>query len=142
MEKEDNNRLKYSKRNDLQPCTSRTIKKLILLTMTVILSVGVYSCGKNDFENKKTIKKLYKMYKNGDISECKHNGETVYCAGINAYDAEGIIYDKNGKQIGCCNYFANIVDPICNQLTDCKIIYRVANNIQGEPAVDIYGLGK
>lgn len=33
-----------------------------------------------------------------------------------------------------------IPDTICAQLSGCKIIYCVENNIWGEPAVDVYGL--
>ena len=121
---------------------NKTINKLMLLTMTVILSVGFSSCDKNNVENIKTLKELYKVYANGEIDECKYNGETVYCAGQNAYDAGSVIYDKDGKQIGSCNYAWGGVDPICSQLTGCKVIYRVKNNIWGEPAIDKYGLGK
>ena len=121
---------------------NKSIRKLILLAMTVILSIGVYSCYKNSTENKETLKKLYKVYKDGEIDECKYNGKIVYCAGLNAYDAGSIIYDKEGKQIGSCNYAWGDVDTICKKLTDCKVIYRVKNNIWGEPAVDEYGLGK
>ena len=121
---------------------NKTINKLILLTTTVILSIGVFSCDKNNFENKETLKELYKVYKNGEISECKYNGETVFCAGINAYDAGSVIYNKKGNAIGSCNYAWGSVDPICGQLADCKVIYRVKNSIWGGPAVDKYGLGK
>ena len=96
------------------------------------------SCGKN---NNETLKELYKVYKNGEISECKYNGETVFRAGINAYDAGSVVYDKEGKQIASCYGWGND-DPICSKLTDCEVIYRVKNNIWGEPAVDKYGLGK
>jgi hypothetical protein len=121
---------------------NKIISKLILLTMTVLLSIGILSCDKNNIENKKTLRKLYKMYKNGEIDECKYNGQIVYCAGLNAYDAGSVIYDKDSKQIGSCNYAWGNVDTICAQLKNCKVIYRVKNNILGEPAVDKYGLGK
>ena len=121
---------------------NKTISKLFLLTMTVLLSIGVLSCDKNNIENKDTLKELYKVYKNGEIDECKYNGQTVYCAGLNAYDAGSVIYDKNGKQIGSCNYAWGNVEPICGQLKNCEVIYRVKDNIWGEPAVDKYRLGK
>ena len=112
----------------------------LLTILTLILTIGISSCKKNDFENKQTIKKLYKTYKNGQISECKHNGETVYSAGLNAADAGGVVFDKDGKQIGTCNFGWGQPDSICGQLTDCEIIYRVKNNIWGQPPVDKYGL--
>jgi len=121
---------------------NKTISRLIFLTMTVLLSIGVVSCDKNNIENKETLKELYKVYKNGEIDECKYNGQTVYCAGLNAYDAGSVIYDKNGKQIGSCNYTLGNVEPICGQLKNCEVIYRVKDNIWGEPAVDKYRLGK
>ena len=123
---------------------NKTINKIIFLTMTMMLSIGLSSCDKDNTENenKETLKELYKVYKNGEIDECKYNGEIVICAGINAYDAGSVIYDKNGKGIGSCNYAWGSVDEICNQLTDCEVIYRVENNIWGLPAVDKYGLGK
>lgn len=110
--------------------------------MTVLLSIGIPSCKKDNFENKQTVKQLYNTYKNGEISECKHNGQTVYSAGLNAYDAGGAVYDKDGKQIGSCNFALGNVDSICGQLIDCEVIYRVKDNIWGQPAVDKYGLGK
>jgi hypothetical protein len=108
--------------------------------MTLLMSIVISSCMKDDFENKQTLKDLYKTYKNGEIVECKHNGQTVYKAGLNAYDAGNVVYDVNGKQIGICNYFGGQIDSICGQLTDCEAIYRVKDNIWGQPAVDKYGL--
>ena len=120
----------------------KKISKLFFLTMIVLLTMGVHSCNKNNIENKETLKKLYEEYKDGEIDECKYKGETVYCAGINAYDAPSYIYDKEGNQIGCCNYGWGGVDDICRQLTNCEVIYRVKNSIWGGPAVDKYNLGK
>ena len=121
---------------------NKTTCKLFFLTMIVLLSIVVFSCDKNNIENKETLKELYTVYKNGEIDECKYKGKVVYCAGLNAYDAGSVVYDKDGKVIGCCNYAWGNVDPICGQLKDCKVIYRVKDNIWGEPAVDKYGLGK
>ena len=115
-----------------------TIRKLFFLTMTVILSIVVCNCDKNN----ETLKELYIVYENGEIEECKYKGKTVYCAGQNTYDAGAVVYDKDGKTIGSCSYAWGNVDAICDKLTDCKVIYRVKNNIWGEPAVDKYGLEK
>lgn len=100
------------------------------------------SCKKKKPENWGTMKELYKTYKNGEISECKYNGETVFMAGLNAYDAGTVVYDKKGKKIGTCSYGWGSVDAICNELKGCEVIYRVDKNIWGEAAVDKYGLGK
>ena len=93
-------------------------------------------------ENRDVVKKLYIRYKNGMISKCTYNGQTVYCATLNAYDASSAIYDGKGNEIGRCNYAYNDVDSICRKLTDCEVIYRVKSNIWGDPAVDKYGLNK
>ena len=116
------------------------MKKVVSITLVAIITMFFYSCEKDN--NKATLKKLYKMYKDGEIDECKYKGDIVYCAGLNAFDAGAVIYDKDGKQIGSCSYAWGPVDSICKQLTNCKVIYRVKNNIWGEPAVDKYGLGK
>lgn len=104
--------------------------------------IVILSCKKDNIENKQTLDQLYRIYKSGEISECKFNGQTVYSAGLNAGDAGTVIYDKDGKQIGACNYAWGNVDTICNQLTTCEVIYRVNDNIWGQPAVDKYSLGK
>lgn len=120
----------------------KLIKLLTLLSIPFVLLIGILSCKKYDFKNKHTLKKLYNIYKDGEISECKHNGETVYSVRRNAYDAGDVVYDKDGRQIGTCNFFWGKPDPICGQLTDCETIYRVKNNIWEQPAVDKYRLGK
>lgn len=104
----------------------------------------VYSNFQSDsVENGKVLEKLYKIYKEGEISECKYKGETVYTATLNAYDAGVRVYDRNGEVIGSSNYgWGDRVDTVCRQLTDCKVIYRVKDNIWGRPAVDKYGLAK
>ncbi len=121
---------------------SRNIKHLVLLAFTTMLIVAFASCQKYDYENAGTLRKLYKKYKSGTIDECKYKGQTVYSAGLNAYDAGSSIYDKDCKLIGTCNFAWGQADSICGQLTNCETIYRVKNNIWGQPAVDKYGLGK
>ena len=95
-----------------------------------------------NFENKNTVIELYKNYADGEISECRYNGQIFYSAGLNAHDAASYIYDKDGKEIASCNYAWGNVDSLCMRLTDCEVIYRVRNNIWGEPAVDKYGLNR
>jgi len=92
-------------------------------------------------EDLQTLKKLYGFFKNGEIIECKLNGQTVYYAGLNAHDAGGTIFDKDGEIIGGCSYAWGNVDAICEQLTEHNAIYRIVNNIWGLPAADKYGLG-
>ena len=106
---------------------------LILIFSILILT----SCHK-DVPNYKTLKELAKTA--GMISECQLNGETVYDVSLNAYDAGSVIYNSDGEVLGTCNYAWGIPDTICAQLSGCKIIYCVENNIWGEPAVDVYGL--
>lgn len=38
-------------------------------------------------DNRETLQGLYEKYKQGDIARCTFKGDTVYNAGINAYDA-------------------------------------------------------
>ncbi|MDA9555316.1 hypothetical protein N9R54_03690 [Pelobium sp.] len=116
------------------------IKLLTILIATLL--IGFSSCKKDKFKNQQTVKKLYEIYKNGEISECKYNGEIVYSAGLNAFDAGSAIYNKDGQLIVVCNYGWGNVDPICKQLTDCEVIYRVGDNIWKLPAVDKYGISK
>ncbi len=117
-------------------------KILLVLTLTALLTLGLAGCNKDDTDNRNTLKTLYKTYKNGSIDQCKYNGQTVFCAEQNVYDASSTVYDNNGKQIGTCNYAWGQLDEICGKLEDCETVYRVKDNIWGQPAVDKYGLGK
>ncbi len=114
----------------------------MVLTLFATLTLCISSCKKDEFDNETTLRVLYEKYKNGDIDECKYNGQTVYCAGLNEYDAGCAVYDKDGKQIGDCNFAKGQPDTICGQLKDCETVYMVSSNIWGQPAVDKYGLGK
>ncbi len=116
------------------------MKKTALLFGSLLLgsTISLTSCKKD--ENQTTLNQLYQNYKNGEITECTLNGETVYSGSLNAYDAGTTIYDKDGEVIGSCNYAWNQVDDICNEVTDCEVIYRTSNNIWGQPAVDKYDL--
>ena len=121
----------------------KSIQLFSLFTLAMLLFAIVSSCKKDKFKNEQTVKQqLYKTYKNGEISECKYNGQTVYIATLNAYDAGSTIYDKEGKQIGVCNYAWGSVDAICGKTKDCEVIYRVKDNIWGTAAVDKYKIGK
>ena len=83
---------------------------------------------------------LYDQYKNGEIEQCLFEGVTVYKCSRNAPDAGSEIYANNGDRQGRCYYSTRQVDPICEKLTDCKTIYRVAKNIWGKPEVKWNGM--
>ena len=120
----------------------KQLKIFVVVAMAAIISFGFSGCKKEEPVNRVTLEKLYTSYKDGIISECRYNGQVVYSAGINALDAGETVYDKDGKELGKCNYGWGNVDPICSQLTGCEVIYRVKDNIWGQPAVDKYGLGR
>ena len=111
-----------------------------LIGAAIMLSALVMaSCEEDNIRNKDTLKRLYKTYKNGTISECTYEGQLVYSAGYNAYDAGGAIYNEGGSVIESCNFGWGTVDSICTELHHCEVIYRVADNIWGQPAVNKYG---
>lgn len=115
--------------------------KVVIITIFLLSFIFTFTnCTKEKFPNERTLNNLYKFYKNGEIDVCKYNGKTVYCAGINAYDAGSKLYDITGKPIGNCNYAWGQVDKICEQLDSCEVIYRCEDHISGMPAVDKYGL--
>lgn len=103
------------------------MKKIMILLVVVpaLVLCGASIPKKDSVRNVKTIKMLYKEYKNGEISECKYKGKTVCRAVLNAYDAASHIYDTEGNLIGTCNYAWGMPDPICWELTDFEVIYRV-----------------
>lgn len=110
----------------------------LLILVTIILA----GCNKYDAENWRTLKDLYKVYENGEISECKYEGETVYKCVYNSNDDSGTkIYDKDGDLIGTCNIWVAPVASICNETQDCEVVYRINDNIWEQPSIDKYGLG-
>ena len=118
------------------------ISKLFFVAVMFIAVLTGSACRTDNYVNTNTLRHLYSIFKNGEIDECRYNGKTVYCAGLNAYDAGSVVYDMDGNRIGNCNYAWGPVDPICNQLENCQVIYRCANHISGEPFVDKYGLSR
>ena len=119
----------------------KRINQGVIITIALLFSIAS-GCKKESQKNSDTLNKLYDVYKNGDISECTYSGKIVYTAALNVYDAATVVYDLEGKKIGDCNYAWNDVDPICNQLNGCTVVYRCNNHISGEPFVDKYGLSK
>lgn len=110
--------------------------------ISMVILIGILSFQKDDnLDNMDNIKKLYETFQHGKIVACKFKGERVYYAHLSCRDCSTIIFNKNGKHIGTCNYsWIKRIDSICNQITDCKVIYRVENNIWGDSPVDKYGL--
>ena len=113
--------------------------KTIIITLLFIF-VAMSSCSKDNLDQEDALKQLYKTYKNGHISECMYNGQKVYSAGINAYDAGSAIYDKDGNQIADCNFAWGIPDEMCKKLEGCEEIYCIKDNIWGHPPIDKYNL--
>ncbi len=120
---------------------SRNVAIIAIIAIASLLA----ACKKKDGQTpdlNTTRHSLYNTYKDGEIDECTYNGATVYCAGINAFDAGSTVYDAGGKPIGNCNYAWGSVDPICSKLQNCRVVYRCKNHISGQPFVDVYELSK
>lgn len=98
------------------------------------------SCKKESTQRSSVLKQLHTQYKDGEIDQATYQGEMVYVTGINAYDSSTSIYDKNGNVIGGCDYSYGLIDPICYELSEQKVIYRCENHLSGKPPVDIFKL--
>ena len=99
-------------------------------------------CKKDTTSTPQVVKDLYATYQNGEISEARLDGQTVYVAGFNAADAGTASYNKNGETIGTCNYAYGQVDAICSHLQNEQVVYRCKKHITGKPYIDTYGLDK
>lgn len=120
---------------------SITMKNKYIFYLALLAS-SFASCKKNNVDDWKTIKKLYRTYKNGTISECTLNGEKYFVAGLNAFDAGASIYNKDGFKVGDCNYAWGVVDSLCGKLEECEVVYREEHHISGQAAVDKYNLNQ
>lgn len=116
------------------------INKILILASLTWLCLIRAGCHKE--EAKGTLEVLYSTYRNAMIEECTHEGNTVYKCSMNAYDAGSAIYDEAGNLIADCNYAWGKPDAMCNQLSGCKVVYCVKDNIWGRPPVNVYGLKK
>lgn len=114
------------------------MKTMSIFTIS-FLAIGLIACKKNNVDDWKTIKKLYRIYHSDEISECKLAGEKVFVGNQNAYDGASNIYDKSFNKLAFCGGWGGS-DTICGQLKDCEVVYRHADNIWGQPAVDKYNL--
>jgi hypothetical protein len=111
---------------------------LLAVSAALAFLFAATSCEREDIENRRTIKDIYKSHKGGAIWECSLNGETVYKAEMNATDIGSQIYNSEGEQIGYCSW--SHTDSICADLTDCECFYMGEDNIWGYPPVDKYNL--
>jgi hypothetical protein len=123
------------------PLFSITMKNKYIFCLA-LMAFCLVSCQKNSVDDWKTIKKLYRTYKNGTISECTLNGEKYFVAGLNAFDAGASIYNKDGIKVGDCNYAWGLVDSLCGKLEECEVVYREEHHISGQAAVDKYNLNQ
>ena len=109
-----------------------------------VIMIALSACGtdrpRSSSEVSDTLLKLIAEYQDGAVEVCEWNGKTVYSGQINAYDVSSFIYDKTGETIGECNYFAGLISPVCNELNLCDTVWRVKDNIWGQPVVDKYRL--
>ncbi len=117
------------------------MKSIARLAALIFLAATI-GCNKEDTWHRNVLQALYKVYKQGEIDECRLNGKLVYVAGLNAYDAGAEIVDTTGRKLGSCNYAWGQVDSICKQLKSCEVVYRCEDHITGQPFVDKYGLSR
>ena len=117
-----------------------------LLLKSAILLIGLGSClmacDQSDQEliNPAVLDRLYLKYQHGEIASCQYDNQTVYHCTLNAYDTGSVIYDLSGKVLGHCSYLETLSDSICDQIEDCRVIYRTTDAITGQPPVDEYHL--
>lgn len=116
--------------------------KMLFLFVFVVGMLMTSACknsntgtNKPDPNTKNPVAVLVKKYESGEVKSCKHEGKTVYQCSRNANDAGSEIYDATGKKIGQCYYSTGMVDPMCEEMTECEVLYRVAGNIWGLPEV-------
>jgi|GEM_PF-1600529 len=86
----------------------------------------------------KGLKKAFKLYKNGQISECQTAGQIYYSASSNVYDGGGQTFDVNGKVVGKYQGFTGTYTGV--KLENCKTIYVIPDNIWGLDALNTYNL--
>lgn len=82
---------------------------------------------------------LYQGFEQGQISECVSRDQWIYKGEVSAYDAPSVLFDEMGSLIGGCNYAWGSVDPICEEIEQCEVIYRGPDSMYGPP-LDKYGL--
>ena len=75
----------------------KTIYKLTLIISIVFICFS--ACKQDEAITKAGLNTIYIKHKNGSIDECSCNGQKVYLAGLNYYDAGSGIYDSTGRLI-------------------------------------------
>lgn len=118
------------------------MKSELLRLLLLLFLLPALSCEKERSEQAAVLEVLYQTYADGEISECVLEGEKVYTGSQNLVDNPTMVYDQQGNQLAECNYAWGKVDAICEELTNCEVVYRVADHISGNPAVDKYGLAR
>jgi hypothetical protein len=83
-----------------------------------------------------TANTLVAQYTKGEVSRCRANGQLYYSCAHNAADGGNEIFDSTGVKIAGCYYNTGSVSALCDQLTECVVIYRVTPNIWGKPGVE------
>ena len=125
-----------------KPKTQMKIKNEFVRLLLLLFLLPALSCEKESSEQADVLEKLYQTYADGEISECVLEGGTVYTGSLNHVDSPTKVYDQQGNQIAECNYAWGKVDAVCEELINCEAVYRVADHISGNPAVDKYGLAR
>ncbi|MCF7835138.1 hypothetical protein K9M48_03725 [Candidatus Gracilibacteria bacterium] len=77
----------------------------------------------------------------GMISECQYQGEMYFSVDINNFSLPNMVYDKRGKQILTCDFDKEKryqLNPMCEKLEKCKLIYVSDVNIRGYNPVNKY----
>ena len=97
------------------------MKSYCIIICFALLTCSFAFSKENSAEDGKSIKKLYRTFKNGEISQCKFNGEKFFVAGLNAFDAGTYIYNKDGNKVASCNHAWGIVNSICGKLQECEV---------------------
>lgn len=86
----------------------------------------------------KGLRKVFALYKNGQISECFENGKLYYSASLNAYDGEGGTFDSLGTVVGKYQGFTGKYTGISPK--NCERIYVIYPNIWGLEGLNKYNL--
>ena len=111
-------------------------KPLFIAGLGLLLTI---SCNKDNIAPE-VVKALHETYPDYEIEECKWNKEAVFTVKLDALDAPKLIFNASNEKIGTCDYFVNMVDDICYELANCKVVYRPKDSVTGLPAVDKYNL--